>query len=119
MNSREYRRLRQRRRRAAGIEANRKGNHPGTEAERLIGFARMWAPFGGAPEEDIFLHFGLTANQFIDPLWYAIAESKCAEDERLRLGSVYPQQWKTDESSRNWRPITPGRCSRFNKSQVL
>ncbi|NDV11007.1 MAG: hypothetical protein EON54_17270 [Alcaligenaceae bacterium] len=98
MNSREHGRLRQRRR-AAWIEANRKRNHPDTEAERLIGFARMWAPFGGASEEDILVHFGLTTDRFIERLWQAIAESKGAEDEILRLASVYPQQWKSSESS--------------------
>ncbi|OUS89511.1 hypothetical protein CA951_36925 [Rhodococcus sp. NCIMB 12038] len=100
MNSREYRLLRQRRR-AARIEANRESCRPDTEAERLIGFARMWAPFGGASEEDILVHFGRTTYRFIDRLWQAIAESKYAEDDMLLIASVYPQQWKTSESSPN------------------
>jgi len=61
MNSREYRLLRQRRR-AARIEANRKRNRPDTEAEQLIGFARMWAPFGGASEEEILVHWNDSAS---------------------------------------------------------
>ncbi|TQC41707.1 hypothetical protein EEB14_53150 [Rhodococcus sp. WS4] len=107
MNSREYRLLRQRRR-VARIEANRKRNRRrDTEAEHLIGFARMWAPFGGASEEDILVHFGLTTHRFIDRLWQAIAESTCAEDEILRLACVYPQHWKTSESSPARRPSAP------------
>jgi hypothetical protein len=54
MNSREYRRWRQMRR-DGWIEANRKRKHPDTEAERLIEFASMWAPYGGVPEEEIFV----------------------------------------------------------------
>lgn len=100
MNSREYRLLRQRHR-AARPEAGRQGWHPDIEAERLIGFARMWAPFGGAPEEDVLVNFGLTTRRFIDRLWHAIAESKCDEGEMLRLASAYPRQ-------RNER-ITPSR----------
>lgn len=51
MNSREYRQWRQRRR-AGWIEANRKRTHPDSEAERLIGFGSMWAPYRGASEEE-------------------------------------------------------------------
>ena len=61
MNSREYRQYRQwrQRRRTAWIDANRKHHHPDTEAEFLIEFASMWAPFGGATEEEILVHFGM------------------------------------------------------------
>ncbi|MDF3310595.1 hypothetical protein P3H15_36885 [Rhodococcus sp. T2V] len=90
MNSREYRLLRERRR-AARIEANRKRTHSDVEAEHLIGFARMWAPFGGASEEEILVHFGMTAHRFVDRLWQVIAESRCTESEILGLARVYPR----------------------------
>ncbi|MDT2006075.1 hypothetical protein FXW78_17725 [Rhodococcus opacus] len=88
MNSREYRQWRQRRR-AAWIEANRKRNHPDTEVERLIEFAIMWAPFGGATEEEILVRFGMTTRRFIERLWQVIPESNCTQDEIRILASAY------------------------------
>ena len=86
MNSRAYRQ----RRRAAWIEANRKRSHPDTESERLIEFAVRWAPFGGATEEEILVHFGMTPRRFIERLWQVIPESTCAQDEIRVLASAYP-----------------------------
>ena len=57
MNPHEDQRWR-RRRRADWIEANRARKHPDTEAERLIEFASVWAPYGGATEEEILVQFG-------------------------------------------------------------
>ncbi len=88
MNSREYRLLRQRRR-TAGIEADRKRHHPDTEAEHVIEFARRWAPYGGASEEEIFVHFGMSRYRFVERLWQVIAESRFAENEIFRLTSAY------------------------------
>ncbi|MFD9664296.1 hypothetical protein ACFWAY_22160 [Rhodococcus sp. NPDC059968] len=95
MNSREYRQLRSKRR-AAWIEANRKRNHPDTEAELLIEFASKWAPFGGATEVEILVHFGMTMLRFIERLWQVIPESTCAQDEICFLASVYPQPRRAD-----------------------
>ncbi|SEE83439.1 hypothetical protein SAMN04490220_8605 [Rhodococcus jostii] len=89
MNSRKYSHWRQRRR-AAWIEANRPSNHPDPEAERLIEFAVVWAPFGGAAEEDILVNFGMTTRRFIERLWQVIPESNCVQDEIRRLASAYP-----------------------------
>jgi hypothetical protein len=89
MNSREYRQWRQRRR-AAWIEANRTRNHPDIEAERLIDFASMWAPYGGATEEEILVQFGMTRRRFIERLWQVIPESNCVQDEVRSLASAYP-----------------------------
>ncbi|KXF52264.1 MULTISPECIES: hypothetical protein [unclassified Rhodococcus (in: high G+C Gram-positive bacteria)] len=89
MNSREYRQRRHRRR-AAWIEANGNRKHPDTEAESLIEFASKWAPFGGASEEEILVHFGMPLRRFIERLWQVIPESKCGQDEIRILASVYP-----------------------------
>ncbi|MGV9866595.1 hypothetical protein [Rhodococcus koreensis] len=89
MNSRQYRRWRKRRH-AAWIEANRKRTHPDTEAEHLIDFASMWASFGGAPEAEVLVHFGMTTPQFIERLWQVIPESSCTRDEISALTSAYP-----------------------------
>ncbi|MDI9978212.1 hypothetical protein QM841_32240 [Rhodococcus sp. IEGM 1307] len=91
MNSREYRQWRQRRR-ATWIEANRTRSHPDTEAEHLIEFARMWAPYGGATEEEMLVHFGMTTSRFIERLWQVIPESNCAQDEIRNLANAYPHQ---------------------------
>ncbi|PBC51917.1 hypothetical protein CJ179_00410 [Rhodococcus sp. ACS1] len=89
MNSREHRRWRQRRR-AAWIEPNRTPNHPDPEADRLIEFAVIWAPFGGATEEDILVNFGMTTRRFIERLWQVIPESNCVQDEIRSLANAYP-----------------------------
>lgn len=94
MNSREYRQWRHRRR-TAWIQANRKRNHPDTEAERLIEFAVRWAPFGGATDEDILVHFGMTTRRFIERLWQVIPESNCSQDVIRILASAYPRHHRT------------------------
>ena len=90
MNSREYRRWSQRRR-AAWAEVNRTRKHRDTEAERLIEFARMWAPYGGATEDEILVHFGMTTHRFTERLWQLIPESSCTHDEVRLLASAYPR----------------------------
>ncbi|WAM19921.1 hypothetical protein OYT95_40495 (plasmid) [Rhodococcus sp. JS3073] len=98
MNSREYRQWR-RRRRAAWIEVNRKPKHPDTESERLLDFASIWAPYGGATEEEILVHFGMTTRRFIERLWQIIPESNCAQEEIHSLANAYPQYRRTNGSS--------------------
>ncbi|PBC51560.1 hypothetical protein CJ177_34290 [Rhodococcus sp. ACPA1] len=61
MNSRQYRQWRQGRH-ATWIKAQRKRKHPDTEADLIIAFAIMWAPYGGAPAEEILVRFGLTGS---------------------------------------------------------
>ena len=89
MNSREYRRWRQRRR-AAWAEVNRTRKHRDTEAERLIEFASIWIPYGGPNEEDILVHFGMSRLRFIERLWQVMPESNCAREEICSLASTYP-----------------------------
>ncbi len=97
MNSQEYRRLRQRRR-AAWAEVNHKCKHPDREAELLIEFAGMWAPYGGAAEEEILAHFGMTTRRFIERLWQVIPESNCDQEEIRSLASAYPDHRRTNAS---------------------
>lgn len=97
MNSREYRQWRERRL-AAWDEANRKRKHRNTEADRLIEFASMWAPYGGAPEEEILVHFGMTTHQFIERLWQFIPESNCDQEEIRSLASAYPPSRRTNSA---------------------
>ncbi|MFD9667970.1 hypothetical protein ACFWAY_41315 [Rhodococcus sp. NPDC059968] len=97
MNPNEYRQLRQRRR-DAWIEANRTRKHPDTEAETLIDFARAWAPYGGASEEEILVHFGMTRYRFIERLWQIISESSCTQEEIHTLASAYPHRRRTGDT---------------------
>lgn len=96
MNSREYRRWRQRRR-AAWAEANRTHKHCEADAERLIEFASMWAPYGGPTEEEILVHFGMSRSRFIECLWQVILESNCAQEEIHSLTSAYPHTSATGQ----------------------
>ena len=89
MNSYEYRRWRERRR-AAWVEVNRTRKHRDTEAERLIEFAIKWAPYGGANEEEILVHFGMSRLRFIERLWQVLPQSNCAQDEICSLAGTYP-----------------------------
>lgn len=91
MNSQEYRRWRQKRH-LDWIELNRPRKHPDSEAERLIEFAGMWAPYGGAAKEDIFINFGMTVHRFVERLWQVIPESTCEHDEIYSLACAYPHQ---------------------------
>ncbi|PBC52109.1 hypothetical protein CJ179_01540 [Rhodococcus sp. ACS1] len=92
MNCHEYRRRRQRRR-AASIDVDRKHRSP--EAELLIAFASKWAPYGGATEAEIFVHFGMTSHRFIDRLWQVVPESDCTREELRSLASAYPHYGRT------------------------
>lgn len=89
MNSQEYRRWRHRRR-AAWVDASRTRRHRDTEANHLIEFASMWAPHGGASEEAILVHFGMSKPRFIERLWQLLPESNCAGEEIRTLASAYP-----------------------------
>ncbi|QDQ95425.1 hypothetical protein FND50_35070 [Rhodococcus sp. WB9] len=95
MKSSDYRRWRQPRH-AAGVEVNRKRKHRDNEAAILIEFASMWAPYGGACEDDILVQFGLSRRQFIDRLWQTIPESNCALEEIQRLARAYPRRPRTN-----------------------
>ncbi|WP_346842804.1 hypothetical protein [Rhodococcus sp. A14] len=50
------------------------------------------APYGGANEEEILVHFGMTQSRFIERLWQVIPESNCAQDEIRNLANAYPHQ---------------------------
>ncbi|RYE40373.1 MAG: hypothetical protein EOP24_41065 [Hyphomicrobiales bacterium] len=95
MNSQEYRRWRQSRR-AAWTDVNCKRKHPDREAELLIEFARMWAPYGGAAEEEILVNFGMTTRRFVERLWQVVRESHCDQEEIRNLSSAYPHHPRTN-----------------------
>lgn len=49
----------------------------------------MWAPYGGANEEEILVHFGMSRPRFIERLWQVLPESNCAREEMRSLASTY------------------------------
>ncbi|MDF3311164.1 hypothetical protein P3H15_39905 [Rhodococcus sp. T2V] len=89
MSYQKKRRLRHHHRRVWN-EINRKRKHPESEANLIIDFARRWAPYGGAPKEEIFINFGMTTHNFIKRLWQVIPESSCTQEEIRDLASAYP-----------------------------
>ncbi len=42
------------------------------EAYEIVRFARRWATFGGAPADEIFIHFGLSPAQYAERLRSAL-----------------------------------------------
>ncbi|MDT2006399.1 hypothetical protein FXW78_20005 [Rhodococcus opacus] len=64
MEIRRYRRWRDRRR-----EAERQRTQPrrdSKEVEDILAFARSWAPYGGPPEEETFINFGMSTERFAE-----------------------------------------------------
>jgi hypothetical protein len=45
------------------------------ESSDMIRFARMWAPFGGAPDDEIMVRFGMTKPRFLDVLMQVLTAS--------------------------------------------
>lgn len=80
--------------------SKRQTQHRDTEAERLIEFASMWAPYGGVPEEEVLVRFGMTTHQFIERLWQFIPESNCDQEEIRNLASAYPPSRRTSSATR-------------------
>jgi len=84
MRSREHRRWRQRRRPGKGDEHT----YPESESEDLVAFARMWAPYGGATEEEILVNFGMTPDRFLERLLQILLHSNFTQEETTRLTNV-------------------------------
>lgn len=64
---RTYRRWRDRRREAY---LQRPNSQPrlSTDMEDMLRFARIWAPFGGVPEYETFVRFGISIDKLVDRL---------------------------------------------------
>lgn len=75
---------------ARGTDDDNKRNHHDIDADHLIGFARMWAPYGGGTDAELFVLFGMTRRRFIQRLWHLISESNCERDVLRVLAAAYP-----------------------------
>ncbi|MDV7090367.1 DUF3263 domain-containing protein [Rhodococcus opacus] len=63
---RRYRRWQHRRREANQTRAGKP--RMDREVEDILEFVRTWAPYGGAPEEEIFVRFGMSPSRFKEKL---------------------------------------------------
>jgi hypothetical protein len=59
------------------------------EAEELLRFAEMWAPFGGPPDVDVFVKFGIVKSMFIERVWQIISSNRCDQKLARRLSMAY------------------------------
>lgn len=62
-----------------------------SEADELIRFARIWAPYGGAPDDETFPMFGITGSQFTDRLWRAVQDVECDSNLVVLFAATYPR----------------------------
>lgn len=87
---RAYRR--QRRRRIIEEQKRQSTGRSRTEADEIIYFAHIWAPYGGAPAADTFETFGLTRRHFIEKLWRTVEVVGCDPSIVRQLALAYPPQ---------------------------
>lgn len=59
------------------------------DAADLLEFADMWAPYGGAPSDEIFVKFGMTKVRFLKLLTYAVASPECDFQIAQRIRETY------------------------------
>ncbi|MFC0454853.1 hypothetical protein [Rhodococcus jostii] len=85
---RRYRRWRDRRREAERHRARQP--KLGKEVEDILDFARTWAPFGGPPEDEIFVNFGMCPSRFAERLWHIIGEFGCEPADETQWQRAYP-----------------------------
>ena len=61
------------------------------EAEEILRFARIWAPYGGAPDDETFQRFGMSRPRFFDKLWESVRDSGCGQHLESQLAIAYPR----------------------------
>jgi len=87
----EVRRYRQKRRRKARERAAHERHTTSSEADHIVGFARIWAPYGGAPDDEVFQRFGMARSRFIEKVWETIQDAGCDSRIADQLATVYPR----------------------------
>jgi hypothetical protein len=85
--------VRRYRRRKAQRRGERQFPRPRKDVEDFIAFARTWAPFGGASDEDVFVKYGMSRAKFVNTLWKCIPESvDCDPQIVQQLLNAYPPE---------------------------
>ena len=51
--------------------------------EQMIGFAISWAPYGGPPNDEVFVRFGLSRTRYLTRLKQICAESDSVMTRQL------------------------------------
>ncbi|WP_204164936.1 hypothetical protein [Rhodococcus oxybenzonivorans] len=60
------------------------------EVEEVLRFARIWAPYGGAPADETFHHFGMSTSRFVDKLWEILRDRRRRPYDADQLAAVFP-----------------------------
>lgn len=60
------------------------------EITAIISFARAWAPYGGPPEDELFVQFGVTKARFVEMLGQVVDQLDCDTYSRAALAVAYP-----------------------------
>jgi hypothetical protein len=60
-----------------------------TESEELIRFAYTWAPYGGPPEEELLVKYGMSQPRFVNQLWQTISEGGYDPEIIRKLRAAY------------------------------
>ncbi|WAM19013.1 hypothetical protein [Rhodococcus sp. JS3073] len=84
---RNYRQLHRQKRQTA---TTRRPRVVRDETEVFLVFADIWAPFGGPPEAELFVTYGITRATFFERLWQIITSMKCDRSVAQRLSAAYP-----------------------------
>ncbi|KXF54716.1 hypothetical protein AXA44_05675 [Rhodococcus sp. SC4] len=82
-----YRHLRQRRQRLRRQTHDWQTGH--SDIDAVIEFAHAWAPYGGAPDEEIFVRFGMSVDRFVETLWRILESCLFAPPFIDELAEVY------------------------------
>ncbi|MFE5706249.1 DUF3263 domain-containing protein, partial [Rhodococcus koreensis] len=81
-------RSRRRQRRRPGPPARMSTGNP--EAYAIVDLARVWAPYGGASDEEIMIRFGMTRTRFYERLGSALSEISIHPVLARQLADAYP-----------------------------
>ena len=66
------------------------------EHEDILNFARMWAPFGGPPREELYVRFGVHPARFVERLSQILDELGSSRTEYADLERAYPLSTQVD-----------------------
>lgn len=103
---------------------NRKASwEPKTEAQLIVDLALTWYPWGGVPDEEIFVRFGLTELEFYERVFTALAAERVQIDlklahalrrhceqklaSRIRRRLRRPARGPNCPGATDWRPAPP------------
>jgi hypothetical protein len=58
------------------------------DAADIVRCARIWAPFGGPPADEIFVRFGMSQARFAERLWQILGDIGSNLEMEYQFGSV-------------------------------